>query len=328
MDKLLPNLLRLFGLGFLLVGLVAAYYGPLEIYVFYLFANGGRFHYDGFGMGSFWFAALVVHNLGYYAVAAAFIPLGVGHLKLRRWALTLTQLSLWFWIGIGILLSGNFIMLIPAALALARAQPVLLTRGAIIGVAAVLSLLVLPILAMRFYRSEQIRLVFVQYDTNQYWTERYPFPLLAVLLLFVIMILGLHIAIFFQSLFPFFGSILLGRPAVYLVALCILLLGILIYGTVQLKPWAWWGSVVYVSVLSVSTAWSFSRYRVYDIILMLKLPAYEMAFLGKLPLVQEVYLVGLLTPPLLMALALIVYSRRYFGYGGNRSVTQEDAAHL
>lgn len=52
MQKLLPNFLRTTGLALILVGMVAAYYGPLEIYVFYFFSDGGRFHYDGFGVGS------------------------------------------------------------------------------------------------------------------------------------------------------------------------------------------------------------------------------------------------------------------------------------
>jgi len=106
MRKLIPYLLRAVGLVLTLIGLVAAYYGPLEIFVFYFFSEGGRFHYDGFGMGSLWLAALVVQNLGYYVIAALCLPLGVGHVKLRRWALTLTQLTLCFWLGTGLLLLG------------------------------------------------------------------------------------------------------------------------------------------------------------------------------------------------------------------------------
>ena len=164
-----------------------------------------------------------------------------------------------------------------------------------------------------------IKSVFTQQDANSYWTERYPFPLLALLLIFVIMVIVMHIAIFFQSLFPMFGQIMLGRQSVYIVALCILILSILMFGVVQLKMWAWWGSLVYISLLTISTAWSFSRYGVYDIVLMLKLPAYEMEFLGKLTLFQDFHLVGLLAIPLLIALALVVYSRRYFEHGGHHS---------
>ena len=87
MPNLIPKILRIFGVVLTIVGVVAAYYGPLEIFVFYLFSEGGRFYYAGFGMGSFWFATLVVMNIGYYLIAALFLPVGLGHLKLRRWAL-------------------------------------------------------------------------------------------------------------------------------------------------------------------------------------------------------------------------------------------------
>ena len=52
MKKLVFLFLRIIGVVLVVVGLIAAYYGPLEIFVFYLFSDGGRFHYDGFGMGS------------------------------------------------------------------------------------------------------------------------------------------------------------------------------------------------------------------------------------------------------------------------------------
>lgn len=63
MNKLIPLFLKFVGIGLTIIGIVGVYYGPLEIYVFYLFSQGGPFYYDGFGMGSLWFASLVVMNL-------------------------------------------------------------------------------------------------------------------------------------------------------------------------------------------------------------------------------------------------------------------------
>jgi hypothetical protein len=186
-------------------------------------------------MGSFWFAALVIQNIGYYTIAALCIPVGIGHVKLRRWALSLTQLYLWFWLGAGIWLFGNFILLIPSVLKLGLNRDVLLFQSFTVGVSLLCFLVLLPILALWLYKRETVISAFEEADSNRYWTERYPFPLLALLLLYVIMIVALHTAIFFQGLFPMFGQILLGRPAAYLVALCILILGILFYGSVQLK---------------------------------------------------------------------------------------------
>ena len=312
MKKFTRNLLKTIGWVLILVGIVAAYFAPLEIYVFYLFSAGGTLYNEGFGVGSFWFAVLVVMNIGYYAIAAICLPAGIGHVKLRRWGYTLTHLYLWFWLGAGIWLAASLILLIPPVLELDLSREVLFMRMALASVAAIIFLILTPLLVLRFYRGEKVRAVFEQHDPDQYWTERTPFLILALLLLYLILIIALHAAIFFQVIFPMFGLILLGRQSVPWISLCILILGVLMYGTARLKRWAWWGAVVFFSVLTFSTALSFGRYRFYDIILRMDLPAYEMEFLDRMVLLHDYRLVVLLAGPLLAALGLVIASKRYF----------------
>ncbi len=73
------------GLVLLLAGIGCAFLGPVELYVFYLFSEGGRFSYDGFRFGSFMFGNIAIQVAGYYLAAAVLVPLGYGHLRLRRW---------------------------------------------------------------------------------------------------------------------------------------------------------------------------------------------------------------------------------------------------
>lgn len=313
MQKLTSILLKIIGTILVIIGLIGAYYGPLEIYVFYLFSEGGRFFYDGFGIGSIWFAYLVVQNIGYYLVAAICIPIGYGHIYYRRWSLTLTQLFAWFWLGTGILIAGNLVIFIPQTFKLNINQEILITRLIIIITLLVISMILVPILVLRFYKGKKVVSTFEERDQNLYWTENYPFTLLALLLLFGIMILVMHITIFFQSIFPLFGEFFWRRQSVYLVSFCILVLGILTFGVIRLKIWAWWGSLVYLSLVSVSTIISFSKHSFYEIILMMNLPSYELELISELSLFHDFHLTGLLTPPLLVALGLLIYSKRYFG---------------
>jgi hypothetical protein len=153
---------------------------------------------------------------------------------------------------------------------------------------------------------------FEQHDGKRYWTERYPFPLLAVLLLYGIMILVLHLAIFFQGIFPWFGRIMLGRQSVYLISFCIVVLGILTYGTVRQEKWAWWASLGFISLLAISTAMSFAGLRLIGLVHLMDLPVYEGQLLQELRLLHDFQLVGVLAPPLLAALGLLLYSSRYF----------------
>ena len=312
MPKLNLFLIRTIGAVLMLLGLVGAYYGPLEIFVFYIFSKGGQWYYEGFGMGTFWFGALVVQNLGYYTVAAICIPLGIGHLGLRRWTLTLTRLVLTFWLGAGILLLSDAFLLIHTALKLDLERDVLLFRLIATGTVLLCMLVLLPVLGLWFYKREGILAVFKSNEGGGTWIERYPFPVLVLLVSYAIIIAGLHITIFFQGIFPMFGQIWLGRQTAYVISLCVVILGILIYGTVQLKKWAWWAGWIFLTTLSISTMLSFTGRSIYDLILMMNLPAYEIEYLDRMVLFHDVPLAGLLVPPLLLTLGLILYSRKFF----------------
>lgn len=87
-----------FGMLLLLIGAAAAFIAPLVIYSFYLFSEGGRFHYEGFGFGSLMFGNITAQIVGYYLVAMICIPLGYGYLKSLRWARALSLTSLGFWL--------------------------------------------------------------------------------------------------------------------------------------------------------------------------------------------------------------------------------------
>jgi hypothetical protein len=91
----------------------------------------------------------------------------------------------------------------------------------------------------------------------------------------------------------------------------LLLLG-LMYGIFDLRRWAWWGSVVYFCLLTISSFMSFTRYGIDDIINAMNLPKFEIEFLDKIVIWQGLNLFTLLVIPLLVTLGWIVYSRNYF----------------
>ena len=212
----------------------------------------------------------------------------------------------------GILLAGNIIALVPSMIRFNLGGVFPSLQLPAIGIFFFMVFIVLPVLALWFYKSKWVTAAFETHDPNRYWTEKTPFPLLALLLLFLIMIIELHIAPFVQGLFPLFGQFLPMRPAARIIALCVLILGFLLYGTVKMKKWAWWGSLVFVSFLTISSIITFIRYGFYDLILMLNLPSVEMAYIDRMTLLHDFNLVGLVAIPLLVALGLIIHSRKYF----------------
>ena len=312
-------ILKALGIIQILIGLIAAYYGPLEIYVFYFFSDGGQFHYDGFGVGSFWFALLVVQNLAYYVLAGLLLPAGIGTIRLRRWALTLSILYLWGWLVTGAVVILNLIMLAPAFFRLSQNTAV--TRLIMAGAYMVVFFVLAPKALLRFYKSTNVRMLFEKNDPTLYWTERYPFPLLAVLFLSLVCILALHLALFFQAMLPVFGKLMFGRQMVYIIAGLIVTLLLLDYGLIRLKLWAWRGALAYFSLLTISAAITFTWYSFPQIIGMMALPEYEVEFLTKLTFLQDYRLAGLVAIPLLLTLGLLIYSRRFL-------VGRETSSHI
>ena len=306
------RVIAVIGVLLLLVGVAAAALGPMELYCFYLFAEGGRFHYEGFGFGSFMFAVIAIQVAGYYVIAMICISLGWGHLRLRRWArrLSLSLLGFWFIVGVPL------VIVFMAMLVISK-KPSLST------VAAVLPLLVLlypviPGLLRRFYRSRDVRMTFETRDSAPHWSERIPLSILVLCTLYGFYIIALHMAILFRGAFPLAGVLITDMAGVALADASILWLACLIWGTLRQQSWAWWGALLYFSVMTVSVFWTFSRLSLADILRVMRFAPLETRALSGKPM-QGMHLAAFLGLPLLATLGLIIYSRRSFGTSGPRA---------
>lgn len=294
------------GVLLLLIGIPVAFLGPLEMYCFYLFSEGGRFHYEGFGFGSFMFGYIASQVMGYYLIALVLIPLGYGHLKRLRWARTLSLTLLGFWLVAGIPLIVVFLFM---ALAAKDLSPV---AALIMVVALALSYAVMPGLLMWFYRCRDVRLTFETRDPNSYWTERVPLPVLVLCSLLLFSIVVLHVLILFNGMFPLLGGLVFDIQGILLIDLSIMVLACLIWGTLRLRTWAWWGSLCYLGVMAFSSILALSKSSYSDILSRMSYPPTEMEALQGLPF-QGFHFAALVGIPLLIALGLVIFSKRYFG---------------
>ena len=311
-QKLPRFILKTSGIIMVAVGLVAAYYGPLEVYVFYMFSPGGRFAFEGFAVGSLWFAYLVLQNLGYYLVAALLLTLGIGTFTLRRWAYTLTRVVLWLWLGAGLLVSLNWVALVLYQLSANPSDPATFPRTAIFTTLLGFSTLVIPGMLLWFYSWDAVRTTFEGSDPREYWTERYPFPLLIVLGIMLAGLLAFHLALFLQGLFPFFGEMIWGQTGVRWLAGNIVIQLVILYGLIRLKRWALWSSIIYYSLLCFSAGLSFYGRSLAEVLKEMTLPQFEMEFLDRLKFMNGISMSFLIVPVLLVLLGLLIYSRKYF----------------
>lgn len=301
----------LVGLGLILlaVGVFCAFLGPVEVYSFYLFVEGGRFHYEGFAFGSFMFGYIATQTAGYYLIAIICIPLGYGHLRLRRWARTLALALLGAWLVLGAPLTILFLLVLFAA----KEVPLLVGLG-IAGLLA-LSYPLVPWLLIRAYRGENVRRTFATRDPTPHWLEAWPVPVLVVGVLGLFYVVVLHVPLLFNGLFPLFGTWLSGLQGIMALSVAIVGLAGLTWGVFARRIWAWWGMLVVFCLLTVSTVVTLAMTRYAGLLALLNLPPTEMEILGGVPF-QGWHLAAFFGLPLVLTVVALLVARRHFAPAG------------
>ncbi|NLY38344.1 MAG: hypothetical protein GX044_03485 [Firmicutes bacterium] len=286
-------------------GVAAALLGPLEIYCYYLFSPGGPFHYEGFAFGSFMFGNITAQIAGYYLLAIILIPLGYGHLRRRRWIrpVALALLQAWLVVGAPLTLIAAFIL---------AGTKELFPLAAVLGlILIVLVYPLLPILLIRFYRSPQVQRILESRDGGPCRLDTLPGPLLTLSVLYLFLIIALHILTLFNGIFPLFGRFLYGLPGIALLDLTAACLALITWGTLQRRLWAWWGALLLLGLLALSTILSFCRSSYPAILQGLAFPQAEIDFLSGIPLTGfHLALLAGISPAITWIMALL--ARRHF----------------
>ena len=303
--------LTIIGALLLVGGIAVGLLGPLEMYCFYLFSEGGRFHYEGFGFGSFMFGNIASQIIGYYLIALVFIPLGYGHLKMRRWVRTLSLTLLWSWLVVGapLIVVVSFILVGSKELSLPVASIALVFLG--------LSYLVFPGLLIRFYQGRNVRQTLETKDAKKYWVEDLPIPILVLSSLYLFYIIILHILILFNGMFPVFGVFRYSLQGIVLLDFSIVCLVCITWGTLQRRLWAWWASIILFGLFMISTILTFFESSYSAILSGLAFPPREMEFLGGLP-VQGYHFSIMVGIPLFITWVIAILSKRHFVTGLTR----------
>jgi hypothetical protein len=196
----------------------------------------------------------------YLLLGAAFLGLGVGSVRRRRWVQPLMLTMAWTW------LAGGLLMLLLAprvmdALALGVANPeaaglfeaaklfVLLFTGGI-GV-------LLPATFVWVYRDPDLLRTCEAHDPRPAWTERCPASVLGLSVgLAACAVLALPMLA--RPVVPFFDRLLTGWRAGLLLVAGAWICAWLARATFRLEPVGWWGTVVLLIVLGIGTGLAFA----------------------------------------------------------------------
>ena len=289
----------------LLLGITAAFIGPLEIRVFYLFIEGGRFHYEGFQFGSFMFAYLTVQTVGYYAIAVVCTLVGYAHLKLQRWAGAAVLTLLWFWMAAGFPLTVLLYLMFLTSKA-----------TSVVDLALTLPLTVfvypvVPWLLIRFYQSRGVQQTFAQRNPAPSWLECIPLRVRVVCVFLTLAIAALSCLILVNGVFPWFGTLLTGTSGILALDVAILGLAGLIWGLAHQVALAWWLALIDFGLTTVSTLITFSQYTYRETLEAMALPPHEMEWFQDIPFIDS-YPAPVLVIPLLVLLVGLVAIRRAY----------------
>jgi hypothetical protein len=298
-------LVKILGIIQLAIGFFCIVLAPAEIYSFYLFSEGGRFHYDGFEIGSFLYGLIFAQIIAYYSTGFLFLTIGYGHLKLKSWTINLAIGSIWFWIIFGLPVMFFFFPL------LAMKDINILYPVMILTVVAVILIIIIPGFLLLFYKQKSVRELFV-YD-GQPESEQGNMTVRSYLLLIVycLYILIFHIMIFYEGLFPLFGIFLTGIKGIGAYSLSVLLMILLIYGLVKREFRSWIVSICFFSIFVLSSLITILTYRYAEIIELLDFPQLENDIFLKLPL-KSFYLLIPAGYIFLVTILIIIMTKKFF----------------
>lgn len=299
------KIIQFIGAGFLLLGIFALIVAPIEIFTYYSFTSGGKFHYEGFEFGSLMFAIITIQVIGYYAISLICIPLGYAHLRLHPWARKFSLTLLWDWLVLGGPLSIiAFLMLVTSKDLPPDSLPFL-------GLIFVGIYPIMPFLFIKLYNSQGIKKEFQQPSDSGGWFELTPQIILVSGSLMIFFILAINMPLLFNGIFPFFGKFTSGSQGVQLIDLSVIILVLLTWGVLTKKIWAWGGSVLYFLIMILTSTITFLRNPLKDLFTSTKFAPLEQEILLKMPF-QGYHFLIFFSIPLIITLIILIKSKPHF----------------
>lgn len=157
----------------------------------------------------------------YVFLAVVFIWLGVGSMRTKRWARSLTLVVSWYWMILGVLITVLLTAALPVSMRTALqmqqnasgAPPAAVSTSVmaviltIIIVFSTIVLVVVPIAFVVFYSREDVAATCRDRDPAEPWTDRTPLPVLGASLVFFVGALYLLATGVSTQSFPSSGAI-------------------------------------------------------------------------------------------------------------------------
>lgn len=278
--------LIVFGVLVILLGCLCALFVPLMFVgqVFSAKQTGGAVSYR----------MILPAVMIYGGMAVVFIWLGIGSVLCRRWARALLLVLSWCWLVVGIMSTVIMAFLLPQILANSFPEGQKLPEAARWIIAATMAgtlgctYLVLPGALVLFYRSRHVKATCDARDPVRRWTDACPLPVLAVSLMLAFGAFSmLSMPLAYNSIMPFFGTLISGAPATVFCLVITSLMAWTAWANYRLEPAAWWVTVALYAVMMLSAALTFARFDLIEMYRQMGVPPDQMAQIEKFSFLRD-----------------------------------------
>jgi hypothetical protein len=255
----------------------------------------------------------------YLLLAAVFIWLGVGSIRARRWAWTLTVVLSWMWLIMGGVAFVIFATVARPMMLAAMEQQAKMPPGALVIMQVIAGSCVgciyifMPALFLVFYQRESVRATFQRRDPQIPWTDRCPMPVLALSILFAFSAAYMPAMAATGFVIPVFGVILSGAAGAAVILPLTLVMAYLAWGTYRLQMAAWWGTLL-LFVVGILNMLTFSPTILMEMYEKMRMPAAQLEMIRKSGMIEMMsrWMPWMGLAGGIVWLGYLLYVRRYF----------------
>jgi hypothetical protein len=261
--------LILFGVISILIGLCSVMLVPLSLISVTLSGPAAK---SGLDLRS----AMAASAL-YAVIAIAFVWLGIGSIRARRWARELLLSLSWIWLLTGICSLAFGVVVVPLVIHGIAAETGLPPETVTLVVAVVFCVIgvlyvVLPMAFVMFYRSPHVAATCAARDPRPQWVDRCPQRLLTLTVVWVLAGVSVLLMPAYAFFFPLFGVVATGLAGALLWFLVLAVCVALVIGTSRGALWAWWGGMALAVMAMLSSAVTVLRYDLGELMTRMEMP--------------------------------------------------------
>jgi hypothetical protein len=262
----------------------------------------------------------------YVFVAVTFIWLGIGSVRTKRWARSLTLVVSWYWMILGALITVLLTAALPVtmrtALQIQQNAPGAPTAAVSTNVMAVVLTIIIvfcavllvavPIAFVVFYSRKDVAATCRAHDPVEAWTDRAPLPVLGSSVVFLIGSLYLLATGISTPVFPFFGRYLTGIAGAACLFFLAALDTYLAVALFRLRIVGWWVAVLTAPVRLFSMVYTYARADLMQAYSKLGLSEAELQMLQTNPVFRSRIILWWSLVSLVLFFGYLLWLKRYF----------------